>query len=126
MRAASIFSIGFLVLILMSGYAHAGEIDTLLERAKKEHKAVMLELGSVGCIPCEQMKPVMQQLKDNYKGMLEVFFVDVRVNKAVSRRFNVYVIPTQVFLDKNGKEFSRHIGFYSYSEIQAVLKHIGL
>jgi len=125
-KANNIAVSAVLTMILLSGCAHAGEVDSLLEKAKKEKKAVMLELGSVGCIPCEQMKPVMQQLKDNYKGKLEVLFVDVRVNKEAGRRFNVYGIPTQVFLDGNGKEFSRHIGFFSYEEIRGVLKQIGL
>jgi thioredoxin 1 len=38
----------------------------------------------------------------------------------------VYVIPTQVFLDKNGKEFHRHVGFYAYDEITPVLNKAGL
>jgi CMP-2-keto-3-deoxyoctulosonic acid synthetase len=36
------------------------------------------------------------------------------------------MIPTQVFLDMNGKEFHRHIGFYAYEEIAPVLKKAGL
>jgi thioredoxin 1 len=36
------------------------------------------------------------------------------------------MIPTQVFLDKNGKEFQRHIGFYDFDEIVPVLKKQGL
>ena len=86
----------------------------------------MLELGSVGCIPCEQMKPVMEKLRTNYKGKLEVLFVDVRKDRENGRRFGVTMIPTQVFLDKNGKEFHRHMGFYGYEEIEPVLKKAGL
>ena len=125
-KQKKIIIMAVLFMLMLSGCGHAGEVDTVLEKAKKEQKAVMLELGSVGCIPCEQMKPVMQQLRDNYKGKLEVLFVDVRVNKEVARKYNVFGIPTQVFLDKNGKEFSRHIGFYPYEEMQDVLKKIGL
>jgi thioredoxin 1 len=102
------------------------EIDGLLNKAKKQGKVIMFELGSVGCIPCEQMKPVLEKLRMNYKGKLEVFFVDVRRDGETARRFGVYVIPTQVFLDKNGKEFHRHIGFYGYEEIVPVLKKAGL
>jgi thioredoxin 1 len=86
----------------------------------------MLELGSVGCIPCEQMKPVMEKLRSTYHKNLEVIFVDVRVDNKTGRRFNVRMIPTQVFLDKNGKEFHRHIGYYGYDEIVPVLKKQGL
>jgi len=116
----------FLMIFALTGYSQAAGIDDVLNTAKKEGKMVMLELGSVGCIPCEQMKPVMEKLRANYKGKLEVFFFDVRKDKEPARKFGVYAIPTQVFLDKNGKEFHRHIGFYAYEEIEPVLKKAGL
>jgi len=108
------------------GNAGGADVDRALKDAQKQGKVVMLELGSVGCIPCEQMKPVMEKLRTNYKEKIEVFFVDVRKDKETARRFGVYVIPTQVFLDKSGKEFHRHIGFYSYEEIAPILKKAGL
>jgi thioredoxin 1 len=116
----------FLVFLALTGYGNAGEVDTVLSNAKRDGKIVMLELGSVGCVPCEQMKPVMEKLRSNYKGKLEVLFVDVSKDKDTSRRFNVFAIPTQVFLDRNGKEFHRHMGFYGYEEIVPVLKQAGL
>lgn len=113
-------------LLIMCGCSNAGGIDDALNNAKKEGKFVMLELGSVGCIPCEQMKPVMEKLRTNYIGKLEVIFVDVRKDRENARRFGITVIPTQVFLDKSGREFHRHIGFYAYEEIEPVLKKAGI
>lgn len=113
-------------ILLLSGCSQASDVDSVLAQAKKDGKVVMLELGSVGCIPCEQMKPVMEKLRSDYKEKLEVYFVDVRKDNATGRRFNAHVIPTQVFLDKNGKEFHRHVGFYAYDEITPVLKQAGL
>lgn len=101
-------------------------LDQMLANAKKEGKVVMLELGSVGCIPCEKMRPIMDKLKNNYNGKLEVIFIDVREDERIARRYGVYVIPTQVFLNKNGKEFHRHIGFYPYEDIVQILKKVGL
>ncbi len=117
-----------LTLLALSGYvsANASEVDAVLSKAKKERKIVMLELGSVGCVPCEQMKAVMEKLRTNYKGKLEVFFVDVAKDSDTGRKFGVFAIPTQVFLDKNGKEFHRHMGFYGYEEIEPVLRKAGL
>jgi thioredoxin 1 len=111
---------------MVSGYSYASPVDDSLSKAKADGKIVMLELGSVGCIPCEQMKPVMQKLRDTYKGKLEVIFIDVREDHKTGSQFGVHMIPTQVFLDKTGKEFHRHIGFYSYEEIAPVLKKNGL
>ncbi len=114
------------IVILLSGCSQAAGIDDVLNNAKKQGKVMMLEVGSVGCIPCEQMKPVMEKLRTNYKGKLEVYFVDVKKEKEAAKTFGVFAIPTQVFLDKSGKEFHRHIGFYSYEEIVPVLKKMGL
>lgn len=115
-----------LFLLSLSACSSAEDIDPVLSKAKAEGKIVMLELGSVGCIPCEQMKPVMQKLRETYTNKLEVIFVDVRRENKTGRRFGVNMIPTQVFLDKDGKEIYRHIGFYSYDEIVPVLKKAGI
>ncbi len=121
-------SVVICLVLLLSGCSQASESDVskVLAKAQKDSKVVMLELGSVGCIPCEKMKPVMEKLRASYKGKLEVFFVDVRKDHDTDHKFGVYVIPTQVFLDKNGKEFHRHIGFYGYEEIVPVLKKAGI
>ena len=126
MKKGLMLLVALTALLTLCGYSSAGEVDTVLDNAKKEGKAVMLELGSVGCVPCEQMKPVMEKLRTNYKGKLEVLFVDVRKDRDSSRKFGVFAIPTQVFLDKNGKEFHRHMGFYGYEEIVPVLKKAGI
>jgi len=115
-----------LFLLSLSSCSNAGDIDAALSKAKQEGKIVMLELGSVGCIPCEQMKPVMQKLRDTYQGKLDVIFIDVKQDHDTARRFGVFMIPVQVFLDKNGKEFHRHVGCYSYDEIASMLKNAGI
>jgi thioredoxin 1 len=114
------------VVMLLAQIGEAASLDDALAQARKESKIVMLELGSVGCIPCEQMRPVMDKLSRNYKGRLEVIFVDVKKDRKPAIQFQVYGIPTQVFLDRSGKEFHRHIGFYAYEEIEPMLKKAGL
>lgn len=116
----------YIGVLILFGCSQANDVDHVLAQAKKNGKVVMLELGSVGCIPCEEMKPVMDKLRTRYKDRLEVYFVDVKKDNANGRRFGVYMIPTQVFLYKTGKEFHRHSGFYAYDEITPVLKKAGL
>ncbi len=120
------FLVALIALLTLAGHGSANEVGTVLNNAKKQGRAVMLEVGSVGCIPCEKMKPVMERLRATYKGKLEVVFVDIAEDPDTARRFGVFAIPTQVFLDKNGKEFHRHMGFYAYNEIVLVLKKAGL
>jgi len=113
-------------ILVFWGCGNVAGIDDVLNKAKREGRVVMLELGSVGCIPCEQMKPVIEKLRTNFKGKLEVIFVDVRRDGENGRRYSVTMIPTQVFLDRTGREFHRHIGYYAYEEIVPVLKRAGI
>ena len=88
---------------------------------------LLLELGSTRCIPCRMMEPVLDQLSKEYSKAFEVKFVDVwlKENVAVARKHNVQAIPTQIFLDPNGKELWRHVGFMPKEDILAKWKELG-
>jgi len=90
----------------------------------KKYEITFIELGSVGCIPCRMMQPVMERLEKNFAGKVRVVFYDVwtREGEPYARQYRIRAIPTQVFLDKNGNEFYRHLGYFSYEEIVELLK----
>jgi thioredoxin 1 len=76
-----------------------------------------VELGSVNCIPCKMMKPVMKEVEKAYGDTVSVVFYDVNKERQKSSEYKIRVIPTQVFLDNKGKEFYRHEGFFPKTEI---------
>jgi thioredoxin 1 len=125
MKSKAIVPTILMVMLFMS-VSSAGTLDESLQKAKAEGRIVMLELGSIGCIPCEQMKPVMARLSGIYKDKLDVIFIDVKKDQQTARRYGVYMIPVQVFLDRKGKEFHRHVGFYAFEEIVPMLKKAGI
>ena len=81
-----------------------------------------VELGSVKCEPCLQMRPVISSLKQRYGLKLDTIIIDLFKEPKYYKIYNVYAMPTQVFLDSNGNEFHRHVGFYPENEIDSVLK----
>jgi thioredoxin 1 len=87
-----------------------------------------IELGSVNCIPCKQMQPIMKSVEKKYGGQLKVIFYDVWKNyqKQYASKYQIKLIPTQVFLDGKGKEIMRHEGFLAEVEIDKFLKSKGL
>lgn len=91
-------------------------------------KVTFVELGSVNCIPCKQMVPVMKAIEENYGEQIKVIFHDVwkPEGKPYAHEYGIKLIPTQVFLDENGKEFHRHEGFYPEKEIDKILQDKGL
>ena len=85
-----------------------------------------IELGSVSCLPCKMMAPILDELRKEYPGALQVDFIDVTKDRENATKFGLRVIPTQVFLDHNGKELFRHEGFFPKEEILAKWKELGV
>jgi thioredoxin 1 len=87
-----------------------------------------VELGSVRCIPCKLMQPVMKDIENDYAGQVKVVFHDVWTpdGEPFAQTFKIRVIPTQVFLDKEGKEYFRHEGFFPKEELVKILKQKGV
>ena len=91
-------------------------------------KVTFIELGSVNCVPCRAMQPVMKSIENKYGDQINVIFYDVwtREQKHFAYDYKIKLIPTQVFLDENGKEFFRHEGFFPEEEIDKLLQKHGL
>ena len=91
-------------------------------------QATFVELGSVNCIPCKQMKSVMEAIEKEYAGKVRVVFHDVwtKEGKPYGEQYGIRVIPTQVFIDKNGKEIFRHEGYFSKEAVEKVLLDAGV
>jgi len=91
-------------------------------------KITFIELGSVRCIPCRQMQPVMKSVDEKYGDQVKVIFYDVWTDEGnkYAEQYKIDLIPTQVFLDKDGKEIFRHVGFYPEKEIDKFLQEQGL
>jgi thioredoxin 1 len=88
-----------------------------------KYKVTFIEIGSVKCIPCKAMQPVMKQIEEKFKSQVKVVFYDVWTEKEAPRaqEFGIRVIPTQVFLDADGKEFFRHEGYFPFEELEKIL-----
>jgi thioredoxin 1 len=86
----------------------------------------LVDLGADKCIPCKKMAPILEELKTKYNGKLQVDFIDVWKNPDKAPKFNIRVIPTQIFYDSSGKELFRHEGFFAKEDIIAKWKEFGV
>ncbi|MBE0460660.1 MAG: thioredoxin family protein [Candidatus Aminicenantes bacterium] len=97
-----------------------------LELDFSKYKVTFIELGADRCIPCRAMQPIMREIAEEFKGQVQVVFYDVWKDPRPGRKYRIQLIPTQVFIDKNGKEFFRHVGYFPKEEILKVLKQKGV
>jgi thioredoxin 1 len=86
----------------------------------------LLDLGATKCIPCKMMAPILEELKKEYAGRMNVEFIDVWENREAGKPYDIEMIPTQIFFDAGGKELFRHEGFYGKEDILAKWKELGV
>jgi len=116
---AAVLSVLYVGIIRKSGGGAASGLSA-------SARVTFIELGSVNCVPCRAMQPVMRTVEKRYAGQVKVLFHDVWQDDTPAKTYNIRVIPTQVFLDQNGREFHRHEGFYPLEHIEKLLNDRGL
>ena len=128
-----LFVIGLLAVALQGACANDENQKDSKTTKQEESKAgsikvTFIELGSVRCIPCKKMQPIMEEIKKEYEGQVKVVFYDVWTSEGrpYAYKYKIRLIPTQVFLDKDGNEYFRHEGFFPKEELVKVLEQKGV
>ncbi len=86
----------------------------------------LVDLGAGKCIPCKQMAPILEELKQEFADRLQVEFIDVWEHPKAGEVYQIRMIPTQIFYDATGKERFRHEGFFSREDILGKWKEFGI
>ena len=126
-KEVMIGSMLFIALSCSSQQKPATEGSTQDNKVVK-YKVTFVELGSVKCIPCQQMQPVMKSIETRYGKDVKVVFHDVwtEAGAPYAKQYGIEAIPTQVFLDETGKEYYRHVGFFPEEELVKILNQKGV
>ena len=99
---------------------------TPLEEALSNGKPTVAEFGAATCIPCKRMKPILEELAAEYGDRLNMSFVDVFKQPDLANRYEISLIPTQIFFDTSGQRIASHVGFWPKEDILAYLEELGL
>lgn len=86
----------------------------------------LVDLGADKCIPCKMMTAILDNLKSDFEGQMQVDFIDVWKDPEAAKPYRIRLIPTQIFYDANGKELFRHEGVFSRADILAKWKEHGI
>jgi thioredoxin-like negative regulator of GroEL len=96
-----------------------------LQAIMSKRVPVLLEFGRGWCKPCKYMKPILEDMAKMYAGKAIVTTVDMDANKDLVRSFRIRMMPTQVFLLPDGKEFFRNEGTLERQQIAHVFAKMG-
>ena len=83
--------------------------------------------GFVGKVcACKNITPTLEELAAEYDGRCSILILDVAENKDLFNRYNVTLVPTQVYFDSSGAEVGRIIGSSTKQEMLERLKGMGV
>ena len=97
-----------------------------IKRALKNKLPTMVDFGDGTCVACVRMKPIINELQKEYKDYANILSLNVDEYTALTRQYQIVIIPTQIFFDTLSGEIFRHSGFFPKDSIFIQLIKAGL
>jgi len=118
MKKTAILSFLFLAAIVFAQGIkfEEGNFKSILAKAKKENKLVFIDAYAVWCGPCKLMVKNIFPLKpvgDYYNANFVNAKIDMEKGEGIdlAKKYNVKVFPTYLFINGDGEEVHRTIGY---------------
>jgi thioredoxin 1 len=84
----------------------------------------ILEFDRKLCPVCREAELIIQAVKNRYPGQFVVRKLYIDEDTPLFLRFRVAIVPTQVFLDRQGKEVFRHEGVFPQPQVIQKLREL--
>ncbi len=111
--------------------AYAVLSGTKVESATQEHvsgKPQIVKFSSKLCSDCKKMKGVFEAVMPQYSGTVEIIEYDIEkndknINDAINK-YDVDLVPTVVYIDKNGKVVRKTEGYIDKHKFETYVKEL--
>lgn len=95
--------------------------DNEMEQLLAQKNLIVIDFWAEWCGPCKKMSPIVDELAEEYDGVVDVRKCDVEENVEVAAKFGIMAIPTIVFV-KDGKEIARKSGTVKKEQLVALIE----
>ena len=75
--------------------------QTFKEEVLSSKEPVLVDFWAEWCGPCRSLKPIVDELSEEFKGKVKVAKIDIDANQEISVEYGIRNIPTLLFF-KNG------------------------
>jgi thioredoxin 1 len=97
----------------------SAEAPDAVQQVLRAGKPTLIEFGANNCVSCREMKPILHALAQDPR--LAVVDVDILKERGYISKYQIRLMPTQVFYNAQGEETGRHMGKISAEDILAQL-----
>ena len=110
-----------MALLLAFGILAVGQPQSGWTQTKRP---ALYEFGAGHCISCKEMAKIIEELKTTIGDKVEFRMIYADKEKPLFQQYKIMLIPTQVFLNAEGKEVDRHVGALTKDQVLAKLKEL--
>ena len=87
----------------------------------------VLVFSSSMCLDCQKLKLVLDDVSDEYTPKVNIIRINIDNSKKVNdyiKKYGIQLVPTTVFLDKNGNQINKIEGFVERDELVENLERV--
>jgi thioredoxin 1 len=109
-----------------SEIANAPDVPAVTEanfdsEVMQDKQPVLIDFTRSNCVHCRKMKPIVNQLAQEYAGNLKVVQVDVMDNPSLANKYSINGVPAFVIVDK-GQAQGPFLGEMPKEKLKALIK----
>lgn len=86
----------------------------------QSEKTVLVDFFATWCGPCQQLGPILKEVKDELGDNVSILKIDVDKNQQLAAQYQVRGVPTML-LFKNGKQVWRQSGLVFKNDLVRVI-----
>ena len=90
--------------------------DNFEQEVLKSDIPVLVDFYADWCGPCKMIGPVIEELAEEYEGVIKICKINVDENQNYSTKYKVMTIPNLIFF-KNGEKVDQVIGVVSKDQL---------
>ncbi|MEG0137500.1 MAG: thioredoxin family protein [Bacilli bacterium] len=109
----------------MEGFEYKLDNSFDMNEETKKGFPILLILGTKTCPPCREMQPTLKLLNKDFQGKVKIIYLDVIKYKEAAKQFNYKLLPTLLFVTKEGKLYTAKENVMSRHEILKIFKEMG-
>lgn len=87
------------------------------------NEAIVLKMGAEWCVPCKSVEKSLNSIKDEFKGKVSFYTVDIENDYQIAEALKIRSVPTIFFIPANGEK-TISIGSISTEKIREKINEI--
>ncbi len=124
----NIIIIALVFILPVIAYAIMSKGHTVEAAKIVEGQPQVIKFSSKLCSDCQKLKVCFDELKPNYQDRISIIEYDIEnndknVNEAIDK-YNITLVPTVIFIDKNGNQKHKTEGFVKKEKLDSYFKDL--